>query len=142
MVFSLSVKILLLGEKSNHFLLKFFIDSSFRYFKLIGGKLYIFNKKEDKKAEVVYDLSEWKVHIKETTADSQSTENQTPNGSLNDVDTTTTTNSESPNAKSNNKPHDLIMIENPFQLGCAFKGENPFETLELFHKLNRGVQSF
>lgn len=117
-----------------------------KYFKLIGGKLYIFNKKEDKKAEVVYDLSEWKVHIKETTDSlphDKSTENQTPNSSLNDVDTTT--NSESPNAKSNSQnkgPHDFIMIENPFQLGCAFKGENPFETLELFHKLNRGVQSF
>jgi len=120
-----------------------------KFFKLIGGKLYIFNKKEDKKAEVVYDLSEWKVQIKETadllpndnSPDNQSTtENQTPNSSLNDLESR----SESPNSAKQNKTatHDFIMIENPFQLGCAFKGENPFETLELFHKLNRGVQSF
>jgi len=121
-----------------------------KFFKLIGGKLYIFNKKEDKKAEVVYDLSEWKVQIKETkdtdifpnndsSPDNKSTENQTPNSSLNDLESR----SESPSsAKPMKSTQDFIMIENPFQLGCAFKGENPFETLELFHKLNRGVQSF
>jgi len=127
----------------------FLSNNLHRFFKLIGGKLYIFNKKEDKKAEVVYDLSEWKVQIKETadllpndnSPDNQSTtENQTPNSSLNDLESR----SESPNSAKQNKTatHDFIMIENPFQLGCAFKGENPFETLELFHKLNRGVQSF
>jgi serine/threonine protein kinase len=121
-----------------------------KHFKLIDGKLYIFNKKEDKKAEVVYDLSEWKVQMKGTELFSSEngsgfirlSENHAfPDRKINGAEFERKGEKSKTGAKGR-KGSDIITIENPFQLGCAFKGENTDETMELFLKLNRGLQSF
>jgi len=113
-----------------------------KHFKLIEGKLYLFNRDEDKKAEVVYDLSEWKVQMKDTESDQkQSCKNQS-RSQMKKVESEGTKTSDKENDQKQRKQHEIITIENSIQLGCSFRGESTNETLELFQKLSRSVQSF
>ena len=130
--------------RKKQFPLKTLFNIFYRHFKLMGGKLFIFNQKEDKKAETVYDLSEWKVEMKKSENENSlnkctndQTLKQEDNSSLGYIRNEDIGNKGFQHEKKN----DVIFIENPFQLGCAFKGENVSETLELYEKLNKSVQT-
>jgi translation initiation factor 2-alpha kinase 1 len=88
----------------------------FRHFKLIDKNLYIFEKEQDKKAEQVFDLSQWQVVLKESKPDQK------------DAD------------KENNGA--LISLEDPIQLGCAFRTESFLKTQELFERFRRIGESY
>jgi len=118
-----------------------------KHFKLIGGKLYLFNKVEDKKAECVYDLSEWKVQVKniegssnEKASSKKLTENEPPSN-INPHNNGTEQKDEQKSSSHESRRDDVIIIENPFQLGCAFKGESGCKTAEIYEKLNQRIQS-
>lgn len=83
-----------------------------KHFKLIDKTLYIFDKEQDKKAEQVYDLSHWRVLMKELQNERKEK-----------------------NEKENISP--VITLEDPMQLGCAFKADNYTKTQELFERFRR-----
>lgn len=86
-----------------------------KHFKLIDKSLYIFDKEQDKKAEQVYDLLQWRVVMKELNMDHNiEKENVSP----------------------------VISLEDPMQLGCAFRTESYLKTQELFEKFRRIRESF
>jgi len=87
-----------------------------KFFKLVDENLYIFKKEQDKKAESVYDLSEWSLHLREPGEGEEVPES--------DSDTKT-------------KNEGWIAIEDPLKLGCEFKAENLEKTVELFNTFNR-----
>jgi len=89
-----------------------------KYFKLVDDNLYIFKKEQDKKAESVYDLSEWSLHFRESGEKVE--EEEVPD----EVDSKT-------------KNEGWIAIEDPLKLGCEFKAENLEKTVELFNTFNR-----
>jgi len=79
----------------------------------------IFSRKSKiKKAESVYDLSEWSLHFRESGEKVE--EEEVPD----EVDSKT-------------KNEGWIAIEDPLKLGCEFKAENLEKTVELFNTFNR-----
>lgn len=88
-----------------------------KHFKLIDKNLYIFEKEQDKKAEQVFDLSQWQVVLKENKPESH---------------------------KESNKENcaTVISLEDPMQLGCAFRSESFLKTQELFDRFRRFGESF
>jgi len=91
-----------------------------KHFKLIDKQLYIFEKEQDKKAEQVYDLSQWRIVIKEAGQEERPT-------------------TEIIN-KENVSP--VISLEDPMQLGCAFRTDSYLKTQELFERFRRIGESF
>jgi serine/threonine protein kinase len=87
-----------------------------KFFKLIDYNLFIFKKEQDKKAESVYDLSEWSLHFKapgeEEKEKISENEKEKTNGGW-------------------------IAIEDPLKLGCEFKADNLDKTVELFKTFSR-----
>jgi len=88
-----------------------------KHFKLSDDHLYIFDKEKDKKAEMVYPLSEWSVLL------------QTPGVVVEEEQETECINSEEKNTV-------CIKLEDPIKLGCSFKTETAEQTLELFNMFN------
>jgi serine/threonine protein kinase len=89
-----------------------------KHFKLIDKTLYIFEKEQDKKAEQVYDLSQWNIMLKELNLERKETGSDKENASP------------------------VISLEDPMQLGCAFRTESYLKTHELFEKFRRIGESF
>jgi len=98
-----------------------------KYFKLVDKSLYIFTQEQDKKAEQVYDLSQWSVLYQEET-----------------TERTQVSAEENGDARSESSKNGLssIAIENPLQLGCTFKAESPNQTLDLYQKFIHFGESF
>jgi len=88
-----------------------------KHFKLIDKHLYIFDKEQDKKAEQVYDLSSWNVMLKDITKLDCKELDKENNGAV-------------------------ISLEDPMQLGCAFRTESYLKTQELFDRFRRCGESF
>jgi serine/threonine protein kinase len=88
-----------------------------RHFKLIDDSLYVFGREQDKKAENVYNLSEWSVSLK--------------SGENADL-------SNYPDQKDGSEEA-WIALEDPMRLGWALKGENAEQTVELFSKFGKPV---
>jgi translation initiation factor 2-alpha kinase 1 len=85
-----------------------------KYFKVISPRLFIFNSKQDAKAEQVYELSDWNISINGASSSNtcyQDAESQ--NGSRGGY----------------------VELENPMQLGSWLRRETPEQTRELFEKL-------
>jgi serine/threonine protein kinase len=86
-----------------------------KHFKLIDKTLYVFNNKEDKKAESVYNLDEWRVGLIDSIAKLE---------------------------EEKIKGDACISFENPMQLGCLLKAESLQQTVELFKHCSRLGESY
>ena len=96
-----------------------------KYFKLIDNNLYIFRREQDKKAENVYNLSEWSVSLRRPEdEDDKITEVNESYASETSIDV-------------NAEEVGWIALEDPVRLGCAFKQEDMEKTKELYRALNK-----
>jgi hypothetical protein len=97
------------GKKSK---LKSYFFLICRYFKLIDKTFYIFENENSRKAEQIFDLSQWTVLITERPSDERGAA-----------------------IESTESCHPVIVFENPMQLGCSFKTDNAEKTNEIYQSL-------
>lgn len=91
---------------------------------MIDSNLHVYSRENDKKAENIFTLSQWKMTLEGKTRFTREA-------------ITTTINSEEreSNNSASNKTEAFIRFENPDQLGCEIKPENQTTIEELFKSL-------
>ena len=125
------------GEKSKCYVYSNYKADS-RLFKLVGKRLYIFNKMEDKKAESVYDLLEWKIQLENMELElNKNTSSQSERGSQSSQTQQLNKDEGAENELRASRKEAYLSMENPFQFGCVFKGESLDKTIEIYEKLSK-----
>lgn len=103
----------------------FFLKALIRYFKLIEGTLYVFKNKEDKKAEHVYNLSQWRIFLKDFKV-------SVGNIVSEEECLSPLRNGQAPEEFIEKNP--CVSFESSLQLGCIIKAESSQHTIDLYRK--------
>jgi len=96
-----------------------------KHFKLIDDNLYIYRREQDKKAESVYNLSEWNVSLRR------------PEDETNQITEVDDSLSEASNGQSVEGDSTWIALEDPVRLGCSFRRDDNDATAKLYRKFNK-----